>query len=31
LPGDAFNGGGYVEKVIERMSAVEAKSKVGGK
>jgi thiol-disulfide isomerase/thioredoxin len=26
LPGDAFNGGGYIEKVIERMAAVAAKS-----
>jgi thiol-disulfide isomerase/thioredoxin len=26
LPGDAFNGGGYIEKVIERMAAVVAKS-----
>jgi thiol-disulfide isomerase/thioredoxin len=31
LPGDAFNGGGYVEKVIERMVAVEAKSESGQK
>jgi hypothetical protein len=31
LPGDAFNGGGYVEKVIERMVAVEAKSESGRK
>jgi thiol-disulfide isomerase/thioredoxin len=31
LPGDAFNGGGYVEKVIERMVAVEAKSEAGRK
>ena len=30
LPGDAFNGGGYIEKVIERMVAVEAKSDAGG-
>lgn len=30
LPGDAFNGGGYIEKVIERMVAVEAKSEAGG-
>jgi thiol-disulfide isomerase/thioredoxin len=29
LPGDAFNGGGYIEKVIERMAAVEAKSEAG--
>ncbi len=29
VPGDAFNGGGYVEKVIERMVAVEAKSEAG--
>ncbi len=31
LPGDAFNGSGYVEKVIERMVAMEAKSEAGGK
>ncbi|MGA8088915.1 MAG: hypothetical protein WCA10_16695 [Terracidiphilus sp.] len=31
LPGDAFNGGGYVEKVIVRMAAVEAKSEAGRK
>lgn len=31
LPGDAFNGGGYVEKVIVRMVAVEGKSEAGRK
>ena len=31
LPGDAFNGGGYIEKVIERMAAVETKSEAGRK
>jgi thiol-disulfide isomerase/thioredoxin len=31
LPGDAFNGGGYIEKVIERMVAVEEKSEAGRK
>lgn len=29
VPGDAFNGDGYIQKVIERMSAVEAKSESG--
>ncbi|HMG88321.1 MAG TPA: hypothetical protein VK574_21505 [Terracidiphilus sp.] len=29
LPGEAFNGGGYVEKAIERMVAVETKSEAG--
>jgi len=29
LPGDAFNGGGYLEKVIERMAAVAAKAESG--
>lgn len=29
LPGDAFNGGGYIEKVIERMVAVAAKREPG--
>jgi thiol-disulfide isomerase/thioredoxin len=29
LPGDAFNGGGYIEKVIQRMSAVSAKNESG--
>ena len=29
LPGDAFNGGGYIEKVIERMVAVAAKGEPG--
>jgi thiol-disulfide isomerase/thioredoxin len=31
LPGDAFSGGGYMGKVIERMVGVEAKSEAGGK
>ncbi len=31
LPGNAFNGGGYIEKVIERMVAVEAKGEAGRK
>ena len=29
LPGDAFNGGGYIEKVIEQMAAVQAGGKRG--
>ena len=31
LPADAFNGGGYIEKVIGRMSAVEAAKNGSGK
>ncbi len=29
LPGDAFNGGGYIEKVVEHMVAVEATTESG--